>query len=194
MTPAERAYLHIQVGEIAGVSDNLWMASYEAHLLSRMSTIRSALPAHCSSICDIGSGLGGIDVLLHRYYEGRPSVTLVDGDGELEVIRHDRPFNDAKLARHFQQANGVTEIEVCQPDCLPVASFDLIVSFRAWCFHFEPMRYLPFVEESSHDDTVLIVDVRAGRWDWLNELRLVFPQARCLQKGRKAETWALSRR
>jgi hypothetical protein len=193
VTREQRARLRLQVGELADVSDHLWMTSYEAHLMSRMSTVRHALPLDCSSICDIGSGLGGIDVLLHRYYEGSPSVTLVDGDGPLEVIRHDRPFNDAHLARQFQRANGVSEVEVLQTEDLPARRFDLIVSFRAWCFHFEPARYLDWVRASAHEQTVLIVDVRAGRLDWLDELRRAFPQARCLNEGRKAWTWALGR-
>jgi hypothetical protein len=194
-TRTQRAYLRLQVGELADVSEHLWMTSYEAHLMSRMSAIRHALPAYCSAICDVGSGLGGIDVLLHRYFEGSPSVTLVDGDGPLEVIRHDWPFNDAHVAREFQRSNGVQEVEVLQPDDLQFQSrsFDLIVSFRAWCFHFEPARYLEWVLSTMHDRSVLIVEVRSGRLDWLDELRGALPEARCLSEGRKSNTWAFTR-
>jgi len=42
-------------------------------------TIRPALPELCSTVLDIGCGVGGIDVLLHRHYApAQPDFFLLD--------------------------------------------------------------------------------------------------------------------
>jgi hypothetical protein len=132
-------------------------------------------------------------VLLNWHYGGSTSVTLVDGDGPPQVTRHSSPFSNGELARQFQRANGVREVQVNAPEDLPLGQFDLILSFRAWCFHFAPACYLEFVRRAAHDKTVLILEMRRGKDEWLEQVRSAFPQARHLADGRKTSTWAFQR-
>jgi hypothetical protein len=57
-------------------------------------------------VLDVGSGLGGIDVLLNRHYlatAGNPlEVALLDGIDDMpEVSFHDRTYNDMAVAIDF---------------------------------------------------------------------------------------------
>src|SRR6266403_1531506 len=104
------------------------------------------LPLRCSSILDVGSGLGGIDALLNRHYGGDCSITLLDGVNDVARLdNHATTFNSMAVARCFLAMNGVQYfdfIDASAPERASPRKVDLIVSFRSWCFHFEPATYL----------------------------------------------------
>lgn len=127
-----------------------------------------ALPDKCSSILDVGSGLGGINILLNRHYGGEREVCLLDGvDDAPEVHLHRQTFNNMAVAQDFLLENDVTRFsyydaaELGEP-----RPFDLIVSFASWCFHYPPQVYLDFVRACCHERTVVILDMRSGKPDW----------------------------
>jgi SAM-dependent methyltransferase len=183
--PRHFEYLAIQRGEVSDERHDFrsWKSAYERSLLRIFSSIRNALPNRCDSVLDIGSGLGGIDVLLARHYGGL-HVCLLDGiDCEAHVHRHAEPFSNREVALDFQARNGNTDVAYCWP-MPPTRTFDLIVSFAAWCFHIEPARYIDAVKAAMHDGTVLIFDVRS-RSDWHDELRAAFGRPVILHQEQK---------
>lgn len=183
--PEHFRYLVIQRGEVSDERHDFkaWNAAYEQSLLRIFMSIRSALPERCSSVLDIGSGLGGIDVLLAKHY-GQLDICLLDGiDGPAEVHKHREPFSNAAVALDFQRKNGNHNVTCCFP-APPARTFDLIVSFAAWCFHVAPVEYIDAAKAAMHAKTVLILDVRT-RSDWYDALREAFGSPVILKQERK---------
>ena len=183
--PRHFEYLAIQRGEVSDERHDFsaWKVAYERSLMRIYASIRSSLPDRCASVLDIGSGLGGIDVLLAKHY-GRLDVCLLDGlDDEALVHRHAEPFSNREVALDFQAKNGNLDVTYCWP-VPPPRTFDLIVSFAAWCFHIEPARYIDAVKAAMHSSTTLILDVRS-RTDWHDQLRAAFGRPVILHQEQK---------
>lgn len=183
--PEHFRYLVIQRGEVSDQRHDFraWKAAYEQSLLRVFMSIRSTLPAQCSSVLDIGSGLGGIDVLLARHY-GHLDICLLDGiDCPAEVHKHREPFSNATVAMDFQHKNGNHGVTCCFPKP-PDRTFDLIVSFASWCFHIEPAEYIDAAKAAMHEKSTLILDVRT-RSDWYDALREAFGSPTILKQETK---------
>lgn len=157
-----------------------WAQAYRQDLQREFELLRPWLPQPCKKMLDVGSGMGGLDILIQRYYNwgrGGCESWLLDGsvctdiDPELEHD-HDMPFNDAQLTFDFWRMNAVkvpVYVPADNPVIPPDVFFDLIISTQSWCFHYAPSTYLSLVNAHSHDRTWLMVDVRK-RGDWLHEL------------------------
>lgn len=181
------AYLRLQKGSLDSVANNRkeWQSRYEADLRTTLKAIAPFLPTKRWPVhlLDVGSGLGGIDVLIRRYIdehnEDATHVHLLDGMQDPPVMRlHRQTFNDMTIAREFQMANGLSPDRFhARPPTLVNFNphlFDLVVSFGSWCFHYPPSVYLPRLMPSLHPDCVLILDVRQQKSDWMHDLETVF--------------------
>jgi SAM-dependent methyltransferase len=188
------AYLALQKGSLDHLKGDraAWHSAYDRALQDDFESIAPHLPLSCNSVLDIGSGLGGIDVLIDRHYGG-VMVRLVDGLADPPVLHfHNRTFNNMAVAEDFQRRNGVVDARgwdaaVCQHKAyagLPEA-FDLIISFGSWCFHYPPEVYLDMVGRLSGPNTVLILDVRADKPLWRSELGQAFREVACAKASRK---------
>src|SRR5690606_1535319 len=172
-------YLSIQRGEVSDHRGDFqkWKAAYEASLQEIYESILPVLPAfQCPNVLDIGSGLGGIDVLLHRHYRGG-SFTLLDGMADPpEVKWHNRTFSNSNIAFDFLRKNGMREVSFISPynfrmnDWARSHKWDLVVSFAAYAFHIHPSDYLIQLTQSCSKDTVLIFEVRRSKRAWLELL------------------------
>lgn len=175
-------YLKVQKGKLDPLIPDRqrWHAAYERDLLQSYDEIKPYLPNRCWGLLDVGSGLGGIDVLLYRHYcdSGRqgPYINLLDGkDDPPEVKLHRQTFNSMKVARDFQKKNGVPgdRLLCYTPESTEFGKpFDLVISLGSWCFHYEPDVYLPrlCVASKLMSGMILIVDLRLGKFEWANQL------------------------
>ena len=179
-------YLRVQQGALDAMSNNrdTWERAYEAGLQATVQSFASFIPDPCERILDVGSGLGGINILLHRITKAE--VWLLDGlaDGP-EMKRNYLTHNSMTVARKFLEDNGVNFGGCFAPDLTEKSArgrvkpplFELVVSLSAWCFHFPPITYLHFVADRLRRGGRLVVDVRADRADYdrelADELRLV---------------------
>lgn len=183
-------FLRLQKGRLDEISDDraAWHEAYEADLAQTFDGIRPFLPATCWGLLDIGSGLGGIDILIARHYaaahrgpdpkKGWPYVHLLDGvEDRPEVILHRQTYNDMRVAKDFQVKNGLPPERFgffgTREQFYP-RPYDLVVSFGSWCFHYAPDAYLKTLRLGLHADTVLILDVRATKPEWIAELDETF--------------------
>jgi hypothetical protein len=192
--PEHYRYLSVQHGSIAQ-KENLrdfakWQTAYGNSLRALYETLLPALPKTCDALLDIGSGLGGIDVLLSRHYAGLPRVCLVDGEHDPPEVRwSSHTHSDMDVAKSFLQRNGVEDIGYFTPGRLrPIEGqpkFDLVVSFAAYGFHIHPGNYLEDIRTVIHDRTVLIFDVRRSKEDWLRLLIEGFGKPTVLVRGEK---------
>jgi hypothetical protein len=172
-------YLRLQKGSLFELSNDRarWQTAYEQDLLQTYDEIKEHLPVVCWGVLDIGSGLGGIDILLSRHYsDDPPYVHLLDGEADAPVMRiHRRTFNSMAVARAFLTANGVRSDRfgyfTTATDNLP-RPYDVVLSLGSWCFHLPPRTYLPLLMSGGglHTDSVIIVDVRANRPDYEKQL------------------------
>lgn len=173
-------YLRVQKGSLDKFAHDFqhWHRLYEEDLRNTYEQISAFLPSQCAEVLDVGSGLGGIDVLLLRHYaalDQATRLTLLDGhDDDARVKLHRLTFNNMRVARNFHWKNGtpITMLDTVRTD---VQKFereaDLVVSFGAWCFHVEPMIYLPQILGSgSHKNTVFILDVRRDKRSYMTDL------------------------
>jgi SAM-dependent methyltransferase len=186
------AYLRLQRGAIEHLSGDrrAWLAAYERSLHDDFENMRPFLPERCSAVLDVGSGLGGIDVLLDRHYGGL-QVCLFDGRADKPVLaQHSCTFNHMGVAMDFQRRNGVQlavswDPAMCSGLQALRPAVDLVVSLASWCFHYPPQVYLDLVRALVRPAGTLILDVRAGRHDWRARLGDVFEQIDCAHRGRK---------
>lgn len=186
--PAHFEYLSIQRGE---VSDKLalgfeaWKLAYLSSLKEIAETIWPVLPKHCGHVLDIGSGLGGIDLLLSKRFK-TAQFDLLDGmDYKPHVYNHNIPFSNAGVALDFHHKNGNERVECVWPVVPPGRKYDLVVSFAAYCFHIGPVSYWEQLQKAVHPETTIIFEVRRERRDWLTQLVKAFGKPTVLAKREK---------
>lgn len=171
-------YLRIQKGEIARFANDfpLWKKEYERALNEQFLSMRSYLPETCSSILDVGGGMGGIDILLNGYYGGDCEVSIIDGrDDPPHVYKHRNTFNNIAFSSRFLRSNGVEKFVPRFPGKLGNPKpYDLIISLGSWCFHYEPEVYLDFVLKCCHSKTILVIETRIQKPEWRKKLEETF--------------------
>jgi SAM-dependent methyltransferase len=200
VTESAYPYLVAQVGAISDMRDDwqLWCRAYVDTLTSLYESIAPFLPKTCDAILDVGSGLGGINILLNEHYGGKCHVSLLDGVNDPpEVTLHSKTFSNSNVARDFLKLNGVEDLAFIDANSAKMSApryYDLVVSFKSWCFHYEPSRYLDFVKECTVPGSTIIVDVRGGLkacqmgYDWQRELSAAFKRPMSIHFGGKFET------
>ena len=177
------AYLKIQRGSIWRMTGErqVWQKAYEESLQRQFDSIKPYLPETCNQIVDVGSGLGGIDILLSRHYGGCP-VCLIDGEDDPPTMElHRKTFSNFQVAKDFLAKNGVKDVSTTM-----VRETDLVVSFGAWCFHFPPLLYLPTVAPCSEFATI-ILEVRKDKPKWDAQLAAVFGEPIVIHSSLKFE-------
>lgn len=172
-------YLRLQKGSLFELSHDRerWQAAYEQELRQTYEGLRPHLPEPCWGVLDIGSGLGGIDVLLTRHYRPDPPyIHLLDGEEDAPRMKlHRQTFNSMKVARAFLISNGVRSDRISYfttaTEVLP-RPYDLVLSLGSWCFHYAPETYLPLLLSGGglHMDSVLIMDVRNGKREYTEQI------------------------
>lgn len=142
-----------------------------------------------SYVLDIGSGLGAIDAVMIREFGCH--VTMVDGeDGGPVSVRHNEPFCSRDAVERFMDENSISSKDYmyCAPRHIGEPMFfNLVVSFRAWCFHFPPEYYLRLVRDSCPPGARIIVDMRREHADWRAHMRECFYEVAVIEQQDKFE-------
>lgn len=185
-----RPYLFVQRGEVSHVSDPIaWAEAYKNSLQAIIDNITPALPKKCARLLDIGSGLGGIDILINAHYPNDVHVHLLDGfDDAPVVVKHAQTFNDMHVALDFHRVNKTPKVTAIAPSAAALAicePFDLIVSFASYCFHYAPDTYLEALLTCVKENTVVILDVRREKTEWIGVLTHYLGEPVQLDEGRK---------
>lgn len=159
-------------------------------------TISNYLPEGCKSILDIGCGLGITDICLFEHY---------NRDEEIQFHYFDKTefadelffgykkeaafYNNLEMTKRLAVDYGIPEsnitcIEATKNNLLGLNKMDLIISAIAWGFHFPISTYLEEVVNLMHDDSVLILDIRAGTGG-MEELSKYFHIETILEKKKR---------
>jgi SAM-dependent methyltransferase len=145
--------------------------AYEDDLRREHEQMAPFLPPAASRVLDIGCGLAGIDLFLHRHYGGGFNLVLLDRDGRSGSFYGFRAeaayYNSLALARALLCANGVPDAGIAtfdlDRDGFPGgAPYDLVVSLLSWGFHYPVGVYLERVLGALAPGGVVIMDVRKG--------------------------------
>jgi hypothetical protein len=181
-------YLRVQKGEINHIEDRTsFEMAYNQGLQELLYQILPHIPTDIKSSLDIGSGMGGIDILLQQEF-GHDVYLLDAGKTPPVCIKHDIPFNDYEVVIKFFNANNSKIAGYNDPEFMgefPIIKMDLILSVGSYCFHYSPLIYLDFVKASCHKDTILIFDVRKRHIDWLEILCENFTEVAVILESEK---------
>jgi len=196
-------YLRLQRGALhdLGQDSAAWGAAYRHDLIKDFTSMRMLLPRTCQQFLSVGSGLGGLEILLWRHYLGERGGTeawLLDGKDDMsEVVQHNKTFNSEEVTRSFWKHNEAViggYIDAACYDQQPWPMFDFVVSTKSWCFHYEPRAYLDFVAEHTRRGAIMIIDLRTGKSDWTHQLEEFFKPMVVLRQDRKSNRFAWRRR
>lgn len=183
-----------QRGEFEGLAGDRvdWETAFRREMRD---TFSQHIPPRMSArVLDIGSGLGAIDVLLCK--ERDAHCTLVDSErGDGKVFLHNQPFNSREATEIFFADNEVasTHYRYLNPRQFRerefvnygVVAFDLVISLRAWCFHFAPGYYLTSVGAALAPNAQAVIDVRNHHPEWHQEMLTIFRKGSVLHRGEK---------
>ena len=121
------------------------------------------------NICDIGCGVGSIDILLYKNFDVN-HLTLIDKNGTSNTIyygfKNDAAFyNDMILTKTLLNENGVplnvVDVVDVNKDTLPFnEKYDVIISLLSLSFHYPYLTYSEFIKKTLKPDGILILDVR----------------------------------
>ncbi len=158
--------------------------------------IRPHLPRRAVAILDIGCGVGGIDVLLHRHY-GTPRLYLADRTETDDKVYYGFAergafYNSFEATRRLLVSNGVPEPalrfrEVGEECRLEIPeSLDLVISLISWGFHYPVAVYADQVRALLRPGGRVILDVRKET-DGKAQLETRFARVTTISETRKKE-------
>lgn len=185
--PTHFEYLSIQRGEVSDARHDFekWKLAYLGSLREIAESIWPMLPEKCERVLDMGSGLGGIDLLLSKRFK-TATFDLLDGtDYKPHVYNHNIPFSNEAVALDFHKKNGNERVECVWPRIPEGRTYDLILSFAAYCFHIHPINYFDQLRRAARPDTRIIFEVRRERRDWLAQLVKEFGKPVVMAKREK---------
>ena len=144
-----------------------------------------------NKVLEIGPGMGVFSALLHKKYKSCLYLIEGSGEKKRPAVddtvgfRGDNPTPcaDVDALRSFLFDNSIIDFEVLEvlpdgefrmikddkpaldamelEDAWPETKFDLVVSLRSWCWHYDADVYLDFVvKRSIPHHTFLLADVR----------------------------------
>jgi len=126
------------------------------------------LPKVCSTIWDIGAGLGGIDVYLSKHYNG-PEIYLTDYNKVDKNVffgfnQKYCAYNSFDMADSLLKVNGINNYifdDINGVRKLPRYA-DLVVSLLSCGFHYPVSEYSDQIVARTLPGSVLILDMRNG--------------------------------
>lgn len=146
--------------------------------------IKPWLPGSASVILDIGCGIGGIDVLLHRHYNCDPKIAfyLLDKTNIRKRVYYGFEeksafYNSLDVTEQLLSQNGIPRKNIhlleSTPDLRINVGTDvaLVISLFSWGFHYPVSTYLDQVYNILRQGGHLLMDIRkaTGEEKWLEK-------------------------
>ena len=124
-------------------------------------------PGEVRSVLDLGCGLGGYDVFLHRTYS--PNLYMLDRNEWSDVVGYGYSKTPSAYCHFvdvqtFMAANDVSPSAYTLTVDLfdAMAPLDMVVSFVSWGFHYPIAAYLDRVAPLMRPGARLIIDLRTS--------------------------------
>ena len=144
---------------------------FSLDMVREYNIIKNYIPKNPKNILDIGSGVAGIDIMLHKHYKDKEidfhllDKTEVNSKVYYGIEKEAAYYNSLNIAKNILMANGIEEKnihtqEVRGKEIFPGKRFDMIISLISWGFHYPVNTYIDEVYDALVTGGVLIIDVR----------------------------------
>ena len=182
--------------EIAARKDEI-KKCFEDDIFQEYLGMKSRLPQKCSSILDIGCGVGAINIFFFQHYHSSKTVQfyLLDKTAtDKKIYDGFQPkgafYNSLSGACKLLVSNGIPEnnthlLEVPADYAINAPKgLDLIISSLSWGWHYPVSTYLDQVYDLLRKGGHLIMDLRRNQ-DGLKELKRKFSSVEVFYESRK---------
>ena len=145
--------------------------------------IKPFLPAEALDILDIGCGVGGIDVLLAKFY-GCPMLDLLDSNIETPLYygykKEAACYNSFEATADLMESNGIFAFNLIDKnDGVPEKEYDIVISLLSMGYHYP-------IDTYKFKTKCFIADVREGT-DGLEKLLNAYPVVNVIAEQNKAQ-------
>jgi hypothetical protein len=168
----ESLYFH-KISHLERIFQSRVETLYSAEMADTYRTFQSYIPKRLARTLDIGAGMAGINILIHRSAPAASEIWLLDKDGESEFwnagyhenassFSHYNSFTDAIdcLSTNGIEKDRIRTIDISRQPFPREIGFDLVTSFLSWGFHYPVSTYLDDVYTALTPGGLLVMDIR----------------------------------
>ena len=141
---------------------------YYKIMLEEFITIKKFINSNDKFFLGIGSGLGGLELLINQNFKDR-NYHFIERNYVSKKVKYgwggmvnDEAYNDLELQKNFLKINNMNESQIniydYDKDDLPEIKFDVIISLFSLDYHYDFDLYIEYLKKISKPDTKIIFD------------------------------------
>jgi len=144
------------------INDDLFCYIYYFYLfiLQDIWRIFSYIPKRIENVLDIGAGIGLFEIYLNFVNPQINNFTIIEKE---DLFHNNDLINVLKTCKDTASSYGLKNkfLFFSDTNYLNInQKFDLVLSFRSWCYKYDIDTYLDFVLKSIDKNSSLIIDIR----------------------------------
>ena len=141
---------------------------YYKIMLEEFITIKKFIDSNDKFFLGIGSGIGGLELLINQNFENR-NYYFIERNYVSRKVKYgwggminNEAYNDLELQKNFLKINNMNESQIniydYDKDNLPEIKFDIIISLFSLDYHYDFDLYARYLKKISNKDTKIIFD------------------------------------
>ena len=141
---------------------------YYKIMLEEFITIKKFINSNDKFFLGIGSGLGGLELLINQNFKDR-NYHFIERNYVSKKVKYGwggivnkEAYNDLKLQKNFLKKNNMNESQIniydYDKDNLPEIKFDVVISLFSLDYHYDFDLYIEYLKKVSKADTKIIFD------------------------------------
>ena len=141
---------------------------YYKIMLEEFITIKKFINSNDKFFLGIGSGLGGLELLINQNFKDR-NYHFIERNYVSKKVKYgwggminDEAYNDLELQKNFLKINNMNESQINIYDYdknnLPEIKFDMIISLYSLDYHYDFNLYIEYLKKISNTNTKIIFD------------------------------------
>ena len=141
---------------------------YYKIMLEEFITIKKFIDSNDKFFLGIGSGIGGLELLINQNFEDR-NYYFIERNYVSRKVKYgwggminNEAYNDLELQKNFLKINNMNENQIniydYDKDNLPEIKFDIIISLFSLDYHYDFDLYARYLKKISNKDTKIIFD------------------------------------
>ena len=141
---------------------------YYKIMLEEFLTIKRFINANDKFFLGIGSGIGGLELLINRNFKDK-NYYFIERNYVSKKVKYGwggmvnkEAYNDLELQMNFLKMNNMNESQIniydYDKDVLPEIKFDVVISLFSLDYHYDFNIYIDYLKKVSKPETKLIFD------------------------------------
>ena len=141
---------------------------YYKIMLEEFITIKKFIDSNDKFFLGIGSGIGGLELLINQNFEDR-NYYFIERNYVSRKVKYgwggminNEAYNDLELQKNFLKINNMNESQIniydYDKDNLPEIKFDVVISLFSLDYHYDFDLYIEYLKKISKADTKIIFD------------------------------------